>query len=328
VKKPEKPEKPEISVIFPTYGRAGRLPGLLQALEGQTLSSDRFEVVVVDDCSTDGTAAVIEKLGPGLRYRLRPLRTPVNGGPAAARNLGWRQAEAPLLAFLDDDCLPEPGWLEAGLAALTAQPGAGVIQGRTHMTNLADQRKHAYGAPNWEVFHTIDHPTPFFESCNIFYRREVMEATGGFDEAIGWFGEDTAAGWKALDAGWDRGFASEAVVTHPVERRGYRWFMRNGLLERNIIGLASVHPGFRAEAFWRPWAYRKEDAAFKVAVLGALLGLRFRPALLLVIPYVWWQRPSLRQRSFWRLCLQIPAVDAARSLGQIRGAVAHRVKMV
>ena len=66
MKKPEKPEKPEISVIFPTYGRAGRLPGLLQALEGQTLSSDRFEVVVVDDCSTDGTAAVIEKLGPGL----------------------------------------------------------------------------------------------------------------------------------------------------------------------------------------------------------------------------------------------------------------------
>jgi GT2 family glycosyltransferase len=242
--------------------------------------------------------------------------------------MGWKIAVAPLLAFLDDDVTPTTKWLETGLAAFEGMPTIGVIQGRTRVPAEEDHKKHRYGPPDWELYHIIESPTPYFEACNIFFRREVMEQTGGFDESIGWWGEDTAAGWKALEAGWQRGFAFGAMVSHPAERRGWRWFVRNGMLERNVIRLAVEYPGFRASAFWRPWAYRKEDAAFKIAVVAAIVGLRFRPALFFVLPYLLLQRPSIRHLNFIRLCWQIPLVDAARSVGQIRGALAYRVLVI
>jgi glycosyltransferase involved in cell wall biosynthesis len=315
-------------VVIPTYQRAHLLPALMENLAAQTLASDRFEVVVVDNCSTDDTSDVVTSLASTVPFRLRLARTEVNHGPAAARNLGWRTADAPLIAFIDDDVAPMEGWLEAGLRALNDEPQVGVMQGRTRVPKEMQRQRHDYGPPNWELFHAIECPTPYFEACNIFFRRDALEATGGFNEHIGWWGEDTAAGWEAVRAGWARGFAFDAMATHPIERRGWRWFMQNGMRESNIVRLAREYPEFRESAFWRPWAYRKEDAAFKTAVVGALLALRFRPALLLVLPYLWLQHPSIRQRSFARLCVQIPLVDAARSVGQIRGAIVYRIFVI
>ena len=319
---------PEISVVIPTHQRAERLSILLNRLRSQRLNADLFEVIVVDDCSTDDTEDVFHDLAPSLPFRARLARTPSQQGPAGARNQGWRMAAAPLLAFIDDDVNPAPGWLEAGLAALLSQPGVGVLQGLTRMPPEDVPLKARYGPPEWDHFHAIESATPFFQACNIFFRREALEQTGGFDEEIGWWGEDTAAGWKTLAAGWDRAFAHDAMVSHPVERRGWRWFMRNGALEYNIIQLGAEYPEFRASAFWRPWAYRKEDAAFKVALVGVVLGLRFRPALVLALPYIWWQRPSIRHLNFFRLCWQIPLVDGARSIGQVRAAIDYRVLVI
>ena len=316
---------PEISVVIPTYQRSARIATLLGVLAGQTLAADRFEVIVVDNFSTDDTSAVVSALIPDLPFAVHLARTESNHGPAAARNLGWRCATTPLLAYLDDDCTPAAGWLEAGLAALEAQPNAGVIQGRVGIPADIDRMKVSYGQPNWEILHIIEGPTPYFEACNIFFRRAAFEVTGGFDESIGWWGEDTAAGWSVVEAGWERGFAPDAAVTHPVERRGYRYFVRNGLKERNLIRLAVEHPRYRAEAFWRPWAYRREEVALLAAALGLAVGWRFRPALLLALPYMWWRRPSIRKRSFLRLCVQIPLVDGARIAGHLQGSVANRV---
>jgi|HubBroStandDraft_1064217.scaffolds.fasta_scaffold186697_2 GT2 family glycosyltransferase len=318
----------EISVVIPTYQRSERIAALLRALADQTLAPNRFEVVVVDNYSTDDTSAVVSALIPTLPYKVLLARTESNHGPAAARNLGWRTATTPLLAYLDDDCSPSPEWLEAGLAALAGQPEAGVIQGQVGIPAGISRDDVAYGPPNWEILHIIEGPTPYFEACNIFFRRRAFEVTGGFDESIGWWGEDTAAGWSVLEAGWERGFAPDALVTHPVERRGYGYFVRNGLKERNLVRLAVEHPRYRAQAFWRPWAYRREDAAFVAAVLGLAIGWRFRPALLAALPYLWWRHPSVRRLSFLRLCVQVPLVDAARVAGHLQGSVTHRTLVV
>jgi GT2 family glycosyltransferase len=315
----------EISVVITTYQRSGRIASLLEHLCQQTLAHSRFEVIVVDNCSTDDTSKVVRDLIPKLPFRVNLLRMSRNQGPAAARNLGWQATTTPLQAFLDDDVTPSRKWLEAGLAAFGDQPRAGVIQGPTRVPPDVDLTGIGWGPPNWETLHTIEHPTPFFESCNIFYRRQALETTGGFDEDIGLWAEDTSLGWRVLEAGWDRGFAALAAVTHPVDRRGCRHFIRLGLRERNLIRVGVEHPGFREEAYWRAWAFRKEDAAFAAAVAGVAAGLRYRPALLLLLPYIWWRRPSIRHLSFFRLCIQIPLVDAARSYGHIRGSVAHRV---
>ena len=315
---------PEISVVIPTYERSARIAGLLRMLAGQTLAPDRFEVVVVDNFSSDDTSAVVSAMAGDLPFAVHLARTESNHGPAAARNLGWRTATTPLLAYLDDDVTPSAGWLEAGLAALAAQPDAGVIQGWTYTPADVNLSGIAWGPPNWQVLHTITGPSPYFEACNIFYRRSAFESTGGFDEKIGWWGEDTASGWNVLEAGWERGFAPDAAVTHPLEQRGFGWFVRNGLKEDNIVRLAVEHPRFRDEAFWRPWAFRREDPALVLAVIGLALGVRFRPALLLALPYLILQRPSPRHLSFFRLCVQIPLLDAARVASHVRGSLEQR----
>ena len=142
----------------------------------------------------------------------RVLRQERSRGPATARNAGWRAAAAPLVAFTDDDCRPEPGWLEAGLRAHRAAPGA-LVQGRTR-PEPADE-------------HLLDHPRarsirverlgPFFETCNVFYPRRCSSALGGFDETIPTAGsEDTDLALRAFELGARAVFAPEALVNHAV----------------------------------------------------------------------------------------------------------------
>lgn len=324
---------PEISVVVPTFNRPDRCRRVLQALAAQTLDPDRFEVLAVDDCSTDDTNAVLAGLVNEVPYALRPRRTATNGGPAAARNLGWRQAQAPLIAFLDDDCTPEPGWLEAALRYLTDHPAIGVAQGCTKAPDGVDVAT-LQGLYVWRV---IQQATPYFDACNIFYRQAALTSTGGFDEAIAWWpsygapgatpvawGEDSAAGWAVVEAGWERGFVADAVAAHDVELRNLRWHLKHAYLDHVILGLGVAHPGYRREAFWRPWAYRREDAAFLAAVAGVVAALRWRPAALAALPYLWWRRPSVRRPGFVLLFAQSIAIDTARAAGQAAGAVKHR----
>src|SRR5688500_4083543 len=109
---------PEISVAISTYQRREFLPSLIASLERQTLAPDRFEVVIADNGTTDGSAELLAELAATSPLDIRVVRNEENRGPAPGRNLAWRAARAPLVAFTDDDCEPTPGWLEEGLRAL------------------------------------------------------------------------------------------------------------------------------------------------------------------------------------------------------------------
>jgi len=318
---------PEIAVVCPTYRRSEQLRHLVTALEAQTLDPNRFEVVVVDNASGDGTGAVLAELAAASPLRMRILATEINRGPAPARNLGWRATAAPVVAFADDDVLPAPDWLSAGLEALRRDPSIGVLQGRTALP--PGTPPFAQLAP-WSVWRVIDGAGPFFEACNIFYRRDALVATGGFDEAIGWWGEDTDLGWKVLEAGWQRGFAPAATVVHQVEGRSVGWHVRQGLNDRKIVGIAAAHPAFRTEAFWRPWAFRDRDAVLALALVAAVAARRRPVAALAVLPYLWVARPTIKGRpalgrTGWvRHGAELVAVDTARLGGCLVGAVRHR----
>ena len=101
------PTPPKVSVIIPTYNRKDQLRETLDSLAQQTYPRERFEVIVVDDGSTDGTGTIAEEVFPfTLRYVWQR-----NQGDATARNLGAQQSQADILVFLDDDILVEPGYL-------------------------------------------------------------------------------------------------------------------------------------------------------------------------------------------------------------------------
>jgi len=329
--------RPAVSVVIPTRNRSARCAELLKSLVGQTVGPDRFEVLVIDDSSTDDTSDVLASAAADAPYHLLALRTPANRGPAAARNLGWRAASAPLVAFVDDDCLPEDGWLAAGIAAFEDHPALGVAQGCTRVPDGVDLSK----LQGWYVWRVISEATPYFDACNIFYRRAALEQAGGFDEELLWWstppgaeatpvawGEDTAAGWSVVEAGWGRGFVPGAVVVHELEDRGWSWHVQHGYLDRIIIGLGVQHPGYRREAFWRPWAYRREDAAFLAAVTAMAIALRWRPAAVAALPYLWLRRPSIRRPRFFQMCVGNLAVDTARAVGQLHGAVKYRTFVI
>lgn len=193
--------EPSVSVVIPTHQRAGYLEELLEVLTEQTIGVPRFEVIVCDDGSTDDTWAVLEKATDHSPLRLCALRQAVSSGPSRARNLACSRARAPLIAFTDDDCLPTPGWLAAVLEAFA---DADVVQGAVR----GDPRAERVAGP-WDKTLWVTGPTPWFETANISYRRELFERLGGFVEDDGVsrrpggmaFGEDCLLGARALDAG-------------------------------------------------------------------------------------------------------------------------------
>ncbi len=112
-----------ISVIIPTLSRPGLLTQCLEALARQTYPRERFEVIVADDGSPEPVIGVVD----AFRHRLDVtyLQLP-HAGPGAARNAGAAPARGDLLAFTDDDCEPEPGWLDALAGRFAANSNVGV----------------------------------------------------------------------------------------------------------------------------------------------------------------------------------------------------------
>src|SRR5918994_7700046 len=108
---------PAVSVVVATRDRHERLRALLDALAGQTVGQDAFEVIVIDDGSRDATPALLAERAAAGGLQLQVLTQPSSQGPAAARNRGWRAARAQAIAFTDDDCEPVAGWLAALVAA-------------------------------------------------------------------------------------------------------------------------------------------------------------------------------------------------------------------
>ena len=284
---PEADRQPEITVVVPTFRRAGNLPRLIGALEAQTLPASRFEVVVVDNGSEDDTSAVLESLAASSAIDLRPLRIEVNRGPAPARNLGWRSARADYVAFTDDDCVPRPDWLEQALRTCRATPDLGVLQGAT----LRPTAAYDYG-PN-TVFRETLTPSPYFEGCNLVFPRSVLARTGGFDETYHFGGEDTAAGWSAIETGGRWLFDETCAVEHDVVERPLRWHLMMAWREGNLVDVAVRHTALRRQGFWRPWAHRPWNVAFALGVAGTAVSLRRRSALVLWLPWLWFRVPRV-----------------------------------
>src|SRR4051812_39670363 len=102
------------SVVVPTYRRPDLLDRCLSALVAQDFDPAACEVIVADDAAGDETRRQVEKWAGASRFALRYVAVGPPHGPAAARNAGWRAARGEVVAFTDDDCVPDPGWLRAG----------------------------------------------------------------------------------------------------------------------------------------------------------------------------------------------------------------------
>ena len=272
-----------VSVVVPTRDRAERLRKLLASLRVQSIGLDSFEAIVVDDASGEDTRSLLEAEEAADGLNLRTIRRERSGGPAAARNEGWRAARAPLVAFTDDDCVADPGWLEGGLVAASSNPGA-IVQGRT---DPDPDELGSYGP----FSHTlrIPEPTPWFETCNVFYPRALLERLGGFDEQTfsAAAGEDADLAWRAIESGAEYAFAGDARVRHAVLSVGPIGRIRQAALRADALTALARHPELRRRHAWRRVFWDQHHELFLRALVAVLLRRRLGPvALWLAAPYV------------------------------------------
>jgi len=202
---------PAISVVIPHLNQPRLLAACLDALGQQTLAPDGFEVLVVDNGSTPLPTHVVSSL-PGVHLASEP-----EPGPGPARNRGVALARADILAFLDADCIPDPGWLAAILAAFEADPSTGVLGGAVRVfaempgrPNPAEAFDLVYGFRQELTIARHD----FAATANLAVRRAVFTAVGGFAGLA--VSEDMDWGRRAKAAGFPTRFLPGAAVAHPA----------------------------------------------------------------------------------------------------------------
>jgi hypothetical protein len=182
-----------VDVVIPTFRRAQSLKRCLEALENQTIKPNSIQVI--DDSEDDR-------------------------GPAFTRNIGWRRGKSPIVAFTDDDCVPSPNWIETIVEAFSdgdtdAVEGSVKIGGEDEDLSMDPHPK-----DRWNRFKT----------ANMAYKREVLEAVGGFDERYFIHREDTDIAWRAINSGFSISWAPRCVVNHPDRGGVQRMMPRSEIL--------------------------------------------------------------------------------------------------
>ncbi|HEX6389303.1 MAG TPA: glycosyltransferase family 2 protein [Solirubrobacteraceae bacterium] len=288
---------PRVSVITPARDAAGTLPRLLDALAAQERVPD--EVIVVDDGSADETRALAER-----HEIVTKVLTAEGRGPGAARNAGVAASTGEVLAFTDADCVPEPGWLRAGLAALQ---DADLVQGRVEADGPVGPFDRTVRVPRF---------SHLYETANLLLRRECFP---GFEPWLSparskELAEDVWLGWRIRRAGGRVAFADDAVVRHAVERRDAVAFVAERMRLRYFPAMAARIPELRDEFFYKGLFLNRRTALFDLAAAGVAVAVaRRRPlALAAVVPYAR-LRPTAMQVAADGVGLVALAVGSARA---------------
>lgn len=206
---------PAVSVIVPVYNDRDGLARCLDALAAQTYPRHLVSLIVVDNGSTEDVAGLVRSHPAGAT-----LLTETMPGSYAARNRALSVAKTPVIAFTDADCLPEPDWLDRGVAALGDDDRLGLVAGRIQL--FAADAARPTGAELYDMAYALDQErhltvSHFGATANLFTRRSVVDQVGPFDGAIRSRG-DYEWGRRVWAAGFRQAYAADAVVRHPARR--------------------------------------------------------------------------------------------------------------
>jgi GT2 family glycosyltransferase len=199
----------KFTVVIPTCHRNELLARCLERLApgAQTLPAADYEVIVSDDGIHSTARDLVAAKFPWAKWFIGPRR-----GPAANRNHGVRQGTGDWIAFLDDDCVPDSGWLAGYAQAIAAQPGVRVLEGSVYV----DRPRRSLG----EASPTNEGGGRLW-SCNFAIERRLFQELGGFDERFPYANmEDVDLSFRLRRAGQGFAFVREASVCHPWRPKG------------------------------------------------------------------------------------------------------------
>lgn len=242
---------PRVSVVVCTRNGERTIEQCLMGL--QELDYPDYEVIVVDDGSTDATAAIAGT------FDVRLIRTP-HAGLSAARNLGIEAADGEIVAFIDDDAYPDPHWLSYLAHVFRGTEVAGVGGPNLPPADAGFMAECVASAPGGPMHVLVsDREAEHIPGCNMAFRKSCLETIGGFDPQFVAAGDDVDLCWRLQERGWKLGFHAAATVWH--HRRPH---LRAYLRQQKGYG--------KAEAMLeRKWPDRY-NAAGHVAWSGRLYG--------------------------------------------------------
>ena len=272
-----------MSVVIPTHGRRESLARCLEALAGQTLPRQDFEVIVCDDGSPDPVAPVVTPFADRIAVRVVRRR---RSGPAAARNAGARLARARTIAFTDDDCVPAPTWLEHLVERVERHPGhmiGGLIVNLLPRDPFATATQLIQSsAYDYYASHDVGHR--FFTTANLAVPANRFWLLDGFSERFPRAaGEDydLCARWQ--EAGFPSEYAPEVEVGHAHghtfgsfwrQHFGYGRALlrvREGMAQRRgRSGIELEAPGFYRQILAYPLRHSAHGEAVRNAALVIL----------------------------------------------------------
>ena len=240
-------QMPKVTVIVVTWNQRAFLKECLASLRAQTFQD--FELIVVDNGSSDGTAAFLNTLAD---QQVRVISNAANLGFCTANNQGIAAARSEFVALLNDDAVAQPEWLGAMLEAINADPKLGMVASKIvtyrnpqiidkvgHLIYLDGQnRGRGTGLIDEGQFDGMSE-TAWPDGCAALYCATMLDQIGGFDEDFFAYADDAELGLRARIAGWTAVFAPKAVVRHRVgSSLGQYSQERLFLIERNRIWLA------------------------------------------------------------------------------------------
>jgi peptidoglycan/xylan/chitin deacetylase (PgdA/CDA1 family)/GT2 family glycosyltransferase len=314
----------EISVIVATHNRRELLGRCLEALDRQTLDPASFEVIVADDGSDDGTAAMVGERASRFAVRLLRLQ---KGGQPAAQNAAIEAAEGRLCLFLDDDCIPAPGCLAGHVEA---HAGEQRLIGTGNLTQQAPAARDWYAhtfARAWnDHYERLADKQPSWTDCyggNLSVRRDALREVGGFSVDLG-VEEDADLAFRLDRAGCRPVFVAAAHAVHDDQKLHERLLEDSRRQGAGHVKLAARYP----EALPKLLGWFSEPTPRDVALRRLCLALRVPPALLaalgrllpsdggrllwfyFVSRYAFWRgvRRSVKREYWLRLTRRVPVL--------------------
>lgn len=263
-------EENSISIIIPTFNGARRIRPCLESLR-QQMEGRRVEILVVDDGSRDNTAEVVKSYS-GIR-----LLSQENAGPAAARNHGAREACGDLIFFTDDDCEPDPGWLNAMLAPFSDPEVIGVKGTyRTRQKSLVARFVQAEYEDRYRLmarYRDID----FIDTYSAAFRRSHFLEMGGYDTDFPVAcAEDIELSYRMSARGWKMRFAPRAIVYHQHPDSLVRYLKKKFKFAFWRVLAIRKNPRKAVKDSHTPQLMKVQLLLFPAAVAGALIDLSAR----------------------------------------------------
>lgn len=232
--------KIEISAVICTHNRKSYLRKAIKSIINQTLDSNLYEIIIVDNASSDNTGAMVSdefKMIKNLKYFFEPVQ-----GLSHSRNTGWKNALGKYVAYLDDDAIAYPGWLETILLTFQSrEPQPACVGGNiepiwesTRPSWLSDDIISCLGVLEGPDKPAILKGDNWLGGGNSAYSKEILKITGGFPTNLGRVGkkllsnEENFIRRKIIEKGYYCFFHPEITIGHhiPKSRLNKRWFMR------------------------------------------------------------------------------------------------------